>query len=1298
MAPPSTAIHAYHVGQQGTAPPSEVPPGHARPEHFARSRPRTLSIKRNHFDELERIDIVRQTIFGSAFGCPPPPDDRRGAAGQCDQQLPFRPTTGDVRPRVEVRPQAASRPRACAALADVCPQEGTFMSHQKRETGTPARGRPRRPRDIAALTLLLLAVVAPGAAPPNGGPPAPPSALDWPAGESILPSEPAGYIDATSTVSPTGEYRISIPLDVPPGRAGMAPTISLEYGSNAGNGIAGVGWTLSATSLIQRCQSTRATEGVTDGVDFIDDSFCLDGAKLILLPSEPGDINLQYRTERDPFSKIVASGDAAGGPTSFEVYRPDGRISSYTPVQVTRHPWEAPKRFAYIMTETWDRSGNSIRYDYDVDPGNSNNQGLSVTLWRILYTNKDFEDGSREVIFHYEPRPDPLFAYTAGVRTRQDTRLKAIKMRAPNPDTTKTVWHYTLTYLEPDDSISGRSLLKSVRKHDAQGQSLWAKEFEWAQHQRPSFALTYLPPELPPEDALEFPFHDPGLVVADVDGDGRDEVAYKVNWNFQYLRKATSATGGILNERIEIHPEVAWGRPLDRQKDGRMEIAAWAENVNGALYDVFRWSEDSQQFVMEEHLDAALKPIIADINGDGWNDLLSAPVHNSSQDENWYLRLGYQSGFSGPIDLGVLHRHDFLQARVTDLDGDGRDDVIINDPAYIEGYPPPDFVPEHTLALMVDKHGDLHTETYRWQLGDQRFITLADLNGDGLKDAVNTSPASLVGTTVRYNTGTQFGPATQLPTSLAKAPDDYFGVLVADFDRDGADDLLVLRTTYLPPAAVYLSRPNGFHEVPINFTPQAAPNSNSWDTVKLGDFNGDSLPDIVQFRRIEEPQSAGNDPRWNARVDVYLQTPELSDVIISHRDEGAERPRETVTYTRHATPSLWDNFCKFPQKCVHRGMLLVDEVHKYSQEHQLPRQRLRYQFSGGKYDLLGRGFVGFHIVQIDDLDTHARSTTYYDNHTRVGTVYPFAGVPKETFTIIPILEEAQGDAYPYLVVPGGTAIARVRHVIQSLDVRWLHEGKSHFTYSAGTVEKEWEQEFDPEADYGELLGAPLSPTREVVYSFVVDNFKNVTYSSRITTGGTYSWTHRNIENQEQDWLIGLETRRTQAGGEPTSLPTPRVTEMTYDEAGHLRSVVREPMEPTLKQTTWFYRDDRGLITRVMQTASGLPHRNTYLTFDDEGVFVRAVQNDLGHTTRVLRHPAFGVPILSADANGVRERTYYDGFGRVRRVESEGTGIVPKPHGPLFAYGSIHSVDSNLRPRRPRYRSPWTDDAGTDVAA
>src|SRR5262249_22827231 len=82
----------------------------------------------------------------------------------------------------------------------------------------------------------------------------------------------AGAVDmvlpGSFDVSPVGVATYTIPIEVPPGTAGMTPSLTLQYSSGAPNGLLGMGWSLGGLPSITRCPRTVAQDGARGGVNY----------------------------------------------------------------------------------------------------------------------------------------------------------------------------------------------------------------------------------------------------------------------------------------------------------------------------------------------------------------------------------------------------------------------------------------------------------------------------------------------------------------------------------------------------------------------------------------------------------------------------------------------------------------------------------------------------------------------------------------------------------------------------------------------------------------------------------------------------------------------------------------------------------------------------------------------------------------------------------------------------------------------------------------------------------------------
>ena len=260
-----------------------------------------------------------------------------------------------------------------------------------------------------------------------------------------------GAVVGSFSVDERGSANYTIPIVVPPGRAGMTPSIALHYSSKSGNGIAGVGWTISGQSAITRCAKTSGTDGWALPIQFdATDAVCLDGQRLILIPGSPPSLTAgaKYRTEIDSMDKIVVMDGGSLG-LFFRRYGKDGRISDYGNSTDSRMVREPSAYFPGLVVKTWalsgisDRIGNTINFEYGKfdnaearTPTTSAQDTAEYFLISITYGGVTSPRGNwpnnRGVSFEYnadnQPRADYMEGFTAsGSRIARTKQLKAIR-------------------------------------------------------------------------------------------------------------------------------------------------------------------------------------------------------------------------------------------------------------------------------------------------------------------------------------------------------------------------------------------------------------------------------------------------------------------------------------------------------------------------------------------------------------------------------------------------------------------------------------------------------------------------------------------------------------------------------------------------------------------------------------------------------------------------------------------------------------------------------------------------------
>ena len=247
------------------------------------------------------------------------------------------------------------------------------------------------------------------------------------------PTYVAGAMAGEVGVSPSGGATYSVAIVVPPGTTGVQPKVALQYNSQGGNGVAGVGWSIAGLSTITRCGTDLYYDGSIDPVDYDgNDKFCLNGQRLVAVNGAYGANGTEYRTSFASFQKVVSYGHSGNGPAWFRVWKKNGEIFDYGGTADSRVIRPAPRTDirAWALSRIADVKGNYVKYSY---VGNRTVGAFNVS--RIDYTGNDLQGLApyNSVRFSYETRPDKIVAYHFGDRITLSKRLTSIKVYAgPN--------------------------------------------------------------------------------------------------------------------------------------------------------------------------------------------------------------------------------------------------------------------------------------------------------------------------------------------------------------------------------------------------------------------------------------------------------------------------------------------------------------------------------------------------------------------------------------------------------------------------------------------------------------------------------------------------------------------------------------------------------------------------------------------------------------------------------------------------------------------------------------------------
>ncbi|OOG39664.1 FG-GAP-like repeat-containing protein [Polaromonas sp. A23] len=509
-------------------------------------------------------------------------------------------------------------------------------------------------------------------------------------GTSFAQTTVAGTTPGQFSVNESGAATYSIPIQVPPGVAGMQPQLSLEYNSQSGNGLLGMGWSLSGLSAITRCPRTMAQDGVRGGVGYdMNDRFCLDGQRLILVSGTYGAANSEYRTERESFSKITAYGSAGNGPAYFTMQTKAGLTMELGNTADSKIEAQGkPTVRVWALNRVQDVKSNFMTFSYAEDSANGDFYPL-----RIDYAGNasigQVPANSVQLVPTATARLDVQTAYQAGALIKTSKRLGNIQTYTG----TTLVSDYRLEYLVQASAVE-RSKIASVVGCDSVGDCLPATRLEWTSESGASYVQGNYQA---PGNALVWQNGYCQTFVVDVDGDGRADLVQVANATYDAQVLLSDGNGSFVRawqSASNVGPfwRASYGAtiPVDVNGDGRTDFIQIANAYAQAQVLI---AQPDGSYVQGSYQAPGTGPdwspagpmwsigfastFIADVNGDGLADVVQ--VVNATYDAQVLLSNGNGSfvrAWQSASNVGPFWRASYGATIPVDVNGDGRTDFV----------------------------------------------------------------------------------------------------------------------------------------------------------------------------------------------------------------------------------------------------------------------------------------------------------------------------------------------------------------------------------------------------------------------------------------------------------------------------------------------------------------------------------------------------------------------------------------------------------------------------------------------
>jgi RHS repeat-associated protein len=1012
----------------------------------------------------------------------------------------------------------------------------------------------------------------------------------------------AGQFDVSN-----GSATYDIPIWTPAGPNGMTPGIPLNYSSTRGNGIGGVGWSLSAVSSIERCPRTKHQDGGGAPIELtLNDRFCIGGNRLRAQPGAAyGAPNSVYFTEMADYSRITAFNSEGNGPRYFVVEAKNGLKYEYGATANSRVMLGATV-LRWMLNKVYDRSGNNYVVSYLNTTGFAAPDVVSWTPTFLGSTSYRYE-----AKFNYlttRTDEDSYLAKVANFDVANRYRLENIQIKSAGSVARK----YRFTY--DTSTVTSRSRLRTAKEcvDDAETNCLLPLSFDYQAGQ--SGVSSSPTSGLGSATSLKTGKYD-------FNGDGKSDLLYVTGSTWKVSFSTGTGFTAAVDTAVSSSATFLVQRFLANHQDGLLVSISNVWTYVG--YNGSSFVTTSTGVPVPTGTVSGGETKVTDHNGDGTADL----VWTVSGD--LWLRLNVTAAgatspsFASPVaawghsvgqgNIAIIDAQKCPVERTCDVNGDGRADLIVN-----------------VVSVTGCGMGGCTTVNYQYDLfaaGTGAYTSVTQTGAIGYTGlhfnddrCIDRIPNAAT------NTLQIAGCNTGAPASTITMPGSP--VLTLDWNGDGSSDLLVGNGGFF---GVYLSKGNPASPF-SSLVSTTVPTSSSCLYFAF-DPDGDGLDDVGCVG-TSSPYSVSYFTHNGSGGTYLTQQPDLLNSIVDGFGVSTVPSYVSTSqnnYTRVAGTQL-------PLVDSTDPLIVVAQVTSSNGIGGTYTKTFNYH---GAREHRERGeFAGFYRIDEVDSRNGIIGRSYFEQ------LFPRTGMLSQQETMQP---------------NGVTAISRtvLTNTFATLDA---DPGEQrYFTYAQTSTATQYES---GSAWNGNLL-------RTVTTNWVYDTASGFAYdvsrstvepasgANGVTGGGV--WIEgvltplAQILNDTGNWCIGRprQVQHTKSHNLTYGASITRTTDTAWNAAMCRPTQITDELgSSTMEVVTGIGYDGFGNVSSTTVTGTGMAARSMTFEYSDltntTGQFPLVVRNAFNQPTTTAWNYDLGVPTSSTDPNLLTTSWQYDLLGRRTR--------------------------------------------------